>query len=89
MSVSVCVFLQAQCMVYRALANMLVLPWPETSDSRQEWAWRTAELGRVVTGATRVLTGLQQSGQWNQETWLLQQGLHECVGGWVGGWISE
>ena len=70
-----CTCVQAQCMVYRALTNMLVLPWPETSDSRQEWAWRTAELGRVVAGATKVLTELQQSGQWNQEAWLLQQGV--------------
>lgn len=64
-------------MIYRALTNMLVLSWPETNDARQEWAWRTAELTRVIAGATKVLTGLQQSAQWNQDSWLLQQGV--CV----------
>ena len=61
-------------MVYRALTNMLVLPWPETSDAGQEWAWRTTELGRVVSGATKVFAELQQSAQWSQDGWLLQQG---------------
>ena len=64
-------------MIYRALTNMLVLSWPETNDARQEWAWRTAELTRVIAGATKVLTGLQQSAQWNQDSWLLQQGV--CI----------
>lgn len=53
---------------------MLVLPWPETSDAGQEWAWRTTELDRVVSGATKVFAELQQSAQWSQDSWLLQQG---------------
>lgn len=61
-------------MVYRALTTMLVLPWPETSDAEQQWAWRTAELAQVVAGATKALAELQQSTQWNQECWFLDQG---------------
>ena len=61
-------------MVYRALTNMLVLPWPETSDTEQEWVWRTAELVRVVGGATKVFVELQRQPQWNQDSWLLQEG---------------
>ena len=69
-------------MVYRALTNMLVLPWPETSDAHQEWAWRTAELTQVVAGATKVLSGLQGSSGWGQEEWLLQQAkvpVRQCL----------
>lgn len=66
---------QAQCMVYRALTNMLVLPWPETNDTGQQWAWRRAELVEVVAGATKVLAELQQSAQWNQESLFLEQGM--------------
>jgi hypothetical protein len=64
---------RAQCMVYRALTNMLVLAWPETSDSQQEWEWRTAELTQVVAGATKVFTELRGTSGWSQEEWLVQQ----------------
>lgn len=60
-------------MVYRALTNILVLPWPETSDAHQEWAWRTTELSRVVAGATKVFTELRERSGWSQEEWLVQQ----------------
>lgn len=60
-------------MVYRALTNMLVLPWPDTNDTQQEWELRTRELTQVVAGATKVLTELQGSSGWGQEEWLLQQ----------------
>ena len=52
---------------------MLVLPWPETNDANQQWAWRTTELAKVVAGATKVFVGLQESTGWTQEVWLLDQ----------------
>ena len=69
-------------MVYRALTNMLVLPWPETSDSHQEWEWRTGELSQVVAGATKVFAELRGASGWGQEEWLVQQAkspIRQCL----------
>ena len=61
-------------MVHQALCHMLVLPWPETLDSGQQWESRLSELGKLVGGATTIFQQLQQTPQWNQNSALMEEG---------------
>ena len=74
---------QAYFMVHRALAHMLVLPWPETPDPQQRWEERSDELTSLVTGSTAVLHQLMQRSGWTQDTQLQQQGM--CKSLWPSG----
>ena len=73
---------QAYFMVHRALTHMLVLPWPETSDSQQQWEERSLELSRLISGSTAIFQQLEQTAGWTQNTQLQQQGacslINEC-----------
>ncbi len=68
--------LQAYVMVYRALSNILVLPWPETTHLAQRWDARAHELSKLVSGATNVFQQLQQTPDWSQNAQLHSQGEH-------------
>ncbi len=64
---------------YRALAYMLILPWPEVTDAHQEWERKGAEVETLMLGATTIFRQIHQNPSLLQNTQVLEQGMYTCM----------
>jgi hypothetical protein len=62
--------------VYRALAFVLILPWPEVTDAHQEWEQRSRDIEALMLGATAVFRNIHQNPTVLQNQQVMEQGMH-------------
>ena len=66
--------MQASAWVYRCLAFVLILPWPELGDAHQQWDRRGRDIEVLITGATHIFCLIQQNPALLQNSEFLEQG---------------
>ncbi len=62
--------------MYRCLAFILVLPWPEVSDAHQEWDRRSKEVESLVGGASEVFLIIQRNPVLLQNENFIERGIY-------------
>ena len=60
--------------VYRCLAFILILPWPEVADAHQEWERRGREMESLMGGASEIFLIIQRNPTLLQNAGFVEQG---------------